>query len=142
MATAKIPFDLYDDIPRAMRTYLQHYGWHFSKNACKYAVSQMKKMNPATNKLERIDPYTKEQIDEMMRKYNITLEHNVGMDYCFVANMAKADYLKSSIPDEHHLALFVKDYIDDPDAGDGTTMRRWYATMIANGEVVEWDDML
>lgn len=102
----------------------------------------MKKMNPATNKLERIDPYTKEQIDEMLKKYNITLEHNVGMDYCFVANMAKADYLKSSIPDEHHLALFVKDYIDDPDAGDGTTMRRWYATMIANGEVVEWDDML
>lgn len=28
----------------------------------------------------------------------------------------------------------MKDY----DAGDGTTMRRWYATMIANGIMVDW----
>ena len=28
------PLDIYDDIPRDMRTYLQHYGWHFSKAMC------------------------------------------------------------------------------------------------------------
>ena len=102
----------------------------------------MKKENPATKKLEKIEPYTKEQVDEMLKKYNITLENNVGHDYCFVANMGKADYLKSSIPDEQHLALYVKDVIDDPDAGDGVTMRRWYATMVANGEIVEWSEMM
>lgn len=32
--------------------------------------------------------------------------------------------------------------IDDPDAPDGATMRRWYATMIAAGEPIEWDEML
>ena len=30
----------------------------------------------------------------------------------------------------------------DEDAADGTTMRRWYATMVANGVMVEWDDSL
>ena len=30
----KTPLDVYDDIPRDMRAYLQHYGWHFSKRAC------------------------------------------------------------------------------------------------------------
>lgn len=31
---------------------------------------------------------------------------------------------------------------DDEDAGDGTTMRRWYATMVANGMMVDWEDVL
>lgn len=50
--------------------------------------------------------------------------------------MCKADYYGSSITDEKHFALYIKDTIDDEDAGDGTTMRRWYATMVANGTMV------
>lgn len=136
------PLDLYDDMPRDMRKYLSNNGWHFNKKACDFAVSLMKKENPSTKKKEKIEPYTKEQVDEMLKKYNVVLENNVGYDYVFVANMCKADYLKSSIADEHHLALYVKDTIDDIDAGDGVTMRRWYSTMVANGEMVDWDDIL
>jgi hypothetical protein len=136
------PLDLYDDMPRDMRKYLSNNGWHFNKKACDFAVSLMKKENQSTKKKEKIEPYTKEQVDEMLKKYNVVLENNVGYDYVFVANMCKADYLKSSITDEHHLALYVKDTIDDIDAGDGVTMRRWYSTMVANGEMVDWDDIL
>ena len=142
MKKERLPLDIYDDMPKDMRRYLQNNGWHFSKRACAWAVSLMKKENPTTKKKETIEPYTKEQVDEMLKKYNITLENNVGYDYVFVANMGKADYLKSSIPDEQHLALYVKDVIDDVDAGDGVTMRRWFATMVANGEIVEWDEFL
>lgn len=142
MKKERLPLDIYDDMPKDMRKYLQNNGWHFSKKACAWAVSLMKKENPTTKKKEKIEPYTKEQVDEMLKKYNITLENNVGYDYVFVANMGKADYLKSSIPDEQHLALYVKDVIDDVDAGDGVTMRRWFATMVANGEIVEWDEFL
>lgn len=142
MAHNKMPLDMYDDIPKSMRNYLSHYGWHFSKNACSYATKMMKKENPVTKKLEKIEPYTKDQVDEMLKKYNIALEDTGGYDYIFVANMGKADYLKSSIPDEQHLALYVKDVLGDPDAGDGVTMRRWYATMVANGEVVDWEEMM
>ena len=142
MKKERLPLDIYDDMPKDMRKYLQNNGWHFNKKACMWAVSLMKKENPATKKKEEIEPYTKEQVDEMLKKYNITLENNVGYDYVFVANMGKADYLKSSIPDEQHLALYVKDVIDDVDAGDGVTMRRWFATMVSNGEIVEWDEFL
>ena len=142
MKKERLPLDIYDDMPKDMRRYLQNNGWHFSKKACAWAVSLMKKENPTTKKKEAIEPYTKEQVDEMLKKYNITLENNVGYDYVFVANMGKADYLKSSIADEQHLALYVKDVIDDVDAGDGVTMRRWFATMVANGEIVEWDEFL
>ena len=142
MKKERLPLDIYDDMPKDMRKYLQNNGWHFNKKACMWAVSLMKKENPATKKKEEIEPYTKEQVDEMLKKYNITLENNVGYDYVFVANMGKADYLKSSIPDEQHLALYVKDVIDDVDAGDGVTMRRWFSTMVSNGEIVEWDEFL
>ena len=47
-----------------------------------------------------------------------------------------------SINDEKHFALYIKDTIDDEDAGDGTTMRRWYATMVANGMMVDWEDVI
>ena len=69
-------------------------------------------------------------------------EKNVGCDYVFVANMCKADYYGSSITDEKHFALYIKDIIDDEDAGDGTTMRRWYATMVANGTMVDWEEFI
>lgn len=138
----KTPLDIYDEMPREMRTYLQHNGWHFNKKACMYAVDMMKKKSPASGKLEKIEPYTKEQVEDMLKKNNVTIDDTSNYDFVFVANMGKADYLKSSIPDEQHLALYVKDVLDDPDAGDGVTMRRWYATMVANGTGVDWEDIL
>jgi hypothetical protein len=87
-------------------------------------------------------PYTREQVEEMLKKYSVTIEDTSNYDFVFIANMCKADYLKSSVPDEQHLVLFIKDTLSDPDAGDGVTMRRWYATMVANGELVDWSEML
>lgn len=119
-----------------MRKYLQNYGWHFNKALCHYAVSLMRKDNAT------LEPVSKEFIDKLLQQYNITLKNNVGYDYIFVANMCKADYYGSSINDEKHFALYIKDTIDDEDAGDGTTMRRWYATMIANGLMVDWEEFV
>ena len=50
---------------------------------------------------------------------------------------SKEDYLGSSIKDENHLALYVKDTIDDVDASNETTFRRWLATMIGNGMPID-----
>lgn len=134
--------DMYDDRPREMTVYLRNYGWHFNKKMCEFAVSLMKKENPSTGKKERIEPLTKQKVDDLLSTYGIKLENNVLYDYIYVANMCKADLFKSSVPDEAHLALYIKDVIDDVDAPDGTTMRRWYATMMGGGEPVEWDEML
>lgn len=112
---------------------MENYGCHFNKAACEFAVSLMKKKDASTGKLKAITPYSKEQVDELLKIHGIELEDKNGYDYVYAANMCKADYLQSSVPDESHLALFVKDSIDDADAADGATMRRWYATMVANG---------
>ena len=86
--------------------------------------------------------YTPVVLSMNLTQNNIKLENNVGYDYVFVGNMCKADYYGSSITDERHFALYIKDTIDDEDAGDGTTMRRWYATMVANGTMVDWEDVI
>lgn len=133
---------MYDEIPEEMRRYLKHNGWHFNKKACEFAVKMMRKKNATTGKSEKVEPLTKEQVDTMLSKYGITLENNVDYDYVYVANMGKSDLLKSSITDEQHLALYVKDVIDDFDAGDGEVMREWDAKMTSRGIPVEWGDIL
>ena len=134
--------DTYDIIPEAMRAYISNYGFHFSKHAYEYAASLMEKKNPQTGRMEKVKAYTKDEVDAMIAKYGIQVKNRVLYDYVYVATMAKADYYGSSISDEAHLVLFIKDYVDDEDASDETTFRRWLATMIGNGEPIEWEDIL
>ena len=129
-------------MPEAMRDYINQYGWHFSKKACEYAVKQMKKKTASSYKPEKIEAWSKEEVEDLLKRCGVELENNKLYDFVFVANMAKADFYNSSIPDEVHLALFVKDYIDDPDASDETAFRRWLATLVGNKEPLEWEDIL
>lgn len=128
--------------PRVMAKYLYNHGWHFNRKCCEYAVSLMRKKNNVNGQLEAVQMMTKEQVDEMLKRHNVKLQNDVGYDAVYVANKGKNYFLKSSIPDEQHLVLYVKDEIDAPDMSDGTIMRKWYAKMIADGMLVDWFDML
>ena len=81
-------------------------------------------------------------MDELLTRYGIKLEKTKGMDYVYVANMGRSDVHKSSVPDDSHLALYIKDVIDDPDAADGEVMACWYVKMIRRGEPVDWGSFL
>lgn len=76
---------------------------------------------------------------ELMEQSNVHLTNNDNpYDAVFVANMCKADYLGSSVPDGLHLCLYVKDVIDDVDGYDGIAFNRWYADMCRKGIQVDW----
>ncbi|MCM1452435.1 MAG: hypothetical protein NC102_09255 [Clostridium sp.] len=139
MATA---LDIFEELPREMRIYLRNYGWNFNRKACDYAVKRMRRKNPATGKSEAIEPMSKEQAEELLQKHSVKLERNEGYNFVYAINMAKAGYWKSSIDDERHLALFVKDAIDDPDNEGGNLFRKWLADCDAKGAVVDWEDLL
>lgn len=86
-----------------------------------------------------LEPITREQLDNMMKQSNVHLTNNDNpYDAVFVANMCKADYLGSSVPDGLHLCLYVKDVIDDVDGYDGIAFNRWYADMCRKGIQVDW----
>jgi len=87
----------------------------------------------ASGKRIKIQTLSKDNVDELLKRYGITLKNKFGYDYVFAANMCKADYLGSSVPDEQRLALFVKDYVDDPDGYEELPFTRFYSDCIGKG---------
>lgn len=87
-------------------------------------------------------PIPKEQVDNILKKYNVELKYNELYDYIYVINMGNNDYYGSSIEDEKHLALYVKDVIDDKDGYEGIVFNRWYADMVFLGIPIEWEEMI
>lgn len=136
------PLDTFDMIPSDMRTYLRNWGYHFNKKAVDYAIKHMKRLNPATGKMERIEQIPKEQIEELLQKHGIKIENNVGYDFVYYFHQGRADLYKSSIVDEKGLCMYVSDMINDPDMKGGNAFRHWLVDMDALGKGVDWDEFL
>lgn len=128
--------DTYDKLPEAMTNYLQHYGWHFNRKMCEFAISQMNHDD------EKVVMMPKDKIDQFLKLYSISLKNNVLYDYVYVYYMGKTDFLGKSIVDEFHLAQYIKDVIDDEDGYDGIVFNRWYADMCKKGIPIDWEEML
>lgn len=142
MSRTRIPLDTYDWRPPELKQYLRNFGFHFNKKLAEFAISKMRKLNPTTNRLEKIEAVSKDKIDELMKKYGIVLKYNELYDYIYVYHMALSDYFKSSLSTEESICKFVQDYVDDPDQTDGFIFNRWYADCCHAGIPIEWDDML
>ena len=138
----KESLDIYDVLPEDMINYLRHNGRHFNKKLCDFAVSKMKTTHPSTGEVVKLVIINKESLDNLLKTYKIKLENNELYDYVYVANMCKADFFGSSVPDDQHLCKYVKDVIDDIDGYDGIVFNRWYADMCRKGVPISWADML
>ena len=130
----------YDEIPEGMKHYINNYGCHFNKKLCEEAVSRMYKKSNGNK--EPIHPYSKEQVESLLRQGNIHVERNKLYDAVYVANMCQADYLGKSVPDINHLAMFVRDMIDDPDAEEGFIFNRFIADCMFMNNPIEWEDVI
>lgn len=129
-------------MPEDMKNYLRYNGRHFNRKLCDFAIKQMKSRNPSTGEVEDLVKLNREEVDAILKTYRIEIKNNQLHDYVFVANMCKADFLGRSVPDEQHLAQYIKDVIDDVDAYDGIVFNRWYADMCRSGVAIEWGEML
>jgi hypothetical protein len=129
-------------MPPEMKAYLRNYGYSFSRKACDFAVSLMRKKDKATGGTEEIEPLSKDKVEEMLSRYGVKLENNIGYNSVYIANMSLADYMKESIEDEHHLAKHVKAIIDDVDDNPENIFRMWIAKMDGNGIPIPWEDIL
>lgn len=134
--------DTYDRLPKEVADYLSMYGWHFSKKMCEWAVSKMTTKDPSTGKAKKLEPMTKDEVKGLLGRFGLKIEHDEGYDCVYVANMAKSDYYKSAITDEMHLALFIKDYMDDEDGYEGLPFTRFYADCIGKGTPINWEEVM
>lgn len=130
-------FTAYETMPEDLAIYMSHNGPHFSKEACKFAVSQMYK-----DEDEEFVPFTKEQVTGLLQSYGVKVKNNKLYDAVYVANMCKADYLGDSVPTEEHVAKYIKNTLDDPDGLEGLTFNRWIADMKWVGIPIPWDEFL
>lgn len=114
--------------------YVDMYGYHFSKKLYEWAVKMMRDRNG-----NPVPPKTKEQVTELLRVNGVTLDDAKGYDAAYVHAMATADYWGSSISDDRHLALYVKDYLEDPDGYDTKAFDHFVVDCRAKKEPIFWD---
>ena len=129
--------DYYELKPAGMEPYLSHYGYHISKALCKWAVNRMRDRKGA-----RVKMIERESLENAMKQMSFMLENDEAYDAVYVYLMGKADYLGSSIQDDPHLLLFVKDYLDDPDGAKSRAFDELVAKANAKGVPISWEDMI
>lgn len=134
--------ETYEHYDEACHEYKEKYGMHFNEKLMKFAVSAMKCRNSSTGELESILPISKAELDSMLVSNGITINNNKLYDYVYVANICKADFYDSSIIDEKHLCLYVKDVIDDPDGYEGIVFNRWLSDMKEKAVNIDWEKLL
>lgn len=132
----------YAVIPMEMQIYLRNYGRSFSKRACEFAVSMMKRKNKATGNMEGIEYISKDKVEEMMEKNGVKLERNIGYNFVYVAHMIRADRWKSSVEDELHWCKAIKDEIDDEDSCTDSIFNCWVTKMEDKGIPIPWADII
>ena len=120
-----------------MGAYLSNYGHHFSKLMCEWAVSKMRDMNG-----NRVKMRDKEQVDDILKANGVEIENNHGYDAVFVFHMCLSDFLGSSVVDEKHAALYVKNLLDDRDGYDGIAFDRFVADCNGKGVPIIWEDLI
>ena len=129
----------------------------FEQEAANRKAAEKEARNKARDEaLEFVNNYKKENgnkgfislrirdgfIGKKLKNGRLQLERNKLWDFVYVANMCKADFLGSSIPNEQLLAKYVKDVIDDPDAEDGFIFNRFYADTVFMNNPIDWEEML
>lgn len=118
----------YDIKPEAFINYLRYYGEHFNKKLCEFACKQFDKVE-----------YNKEKLDILLQSHNITLDNAKLYDSVYIANWCRNVFYGSSIQDEKHFVLFIKDIFDKEPK---LVFNRWYADASKQGIPIEWEDMI
>ena len=136
-----IRLDARDRFPDGMEEYLSVNGWHFNKKMCDYATRRMRKKGKSGEEVA-LESYDSDRCEAILRQNGVDMSAFIGYDFVYVMNMCRADYYGSSVTDEQHLALFVKDYLCDPDGYEGVAFTRFYADCIGKGTLIPWEKML
>jgi hypothetical protein len=129
-------------LPEDLEQYLSFYGYHFNKKLYEYAVSEMKKVDRMTGKEEKVNPVLIDELEKALSRYKVDIPSECLYDAAYLASMVDADFFGSSIDDDKHMMLYIKDVLCDPDGYDGIVFCRYLADCSAKGCVIFWDRML
>ena len=89
-----------------------------------------------------VKPYSLSEVEEMIEPFRKSIGEESVYDAWYLANMCKADYLGSSIPDKEHVALYVKDTLCDPDGEPTMVLACFRAKCDVKGLPIHWERFL
>ena len=121
--------------------YMERHKGHFSKKLAAWAIQKMENRD-ATGQLRPINPYSLEEVEQMILPFRQEIGEDAIYDAWYLANMVKADYLGSSITDKEHVALYVKDTICDPDGEPTMVLACFRAKCDVKGVAIHWERFL
>ena len=116
--------------------YMEQYKGHFSKKMAKWAISMMERDG------KPIQSYPLEEVEAMIAPFLDKVGEICVYDAWYMANMAKADYLGSSITDKPHVALFIKDTLCDPDGDPEMVLACFRAKCDVKHIPIHWERMI
>lgn len=117
--------------------YFEEYGGNFSKKLYEFAVSMMKDRNGGKPTV-----MTKDQVTDWLKNYGITLKNDIGYNAAYTLAMARSDYFGSSIKDDNHLALYVRDVLEDVDGNPHAVFDHFVVDCRAKGVPIFWSEMM
>ena len=121
--------------------YMERHKGHFSQKLAAWAISKMENKD-ATGRMRPINPYTLEEVEQMLIPFRDKISEEAIYDAWYLANMVKADYLGSSITDKEHVALYVKDTLCDPDGEPTMVLACFRAKCDVKGVPIHWERFL
>lgn len=117
--------------------YTEQFGCHFNKKLYEWALSQLKDRNG--NDIVRM---TKDQAIDFLRTNGIEIINGHGHDIPYVLALCRAKCYGSSVEDDRHLALLVKDYLDDREGSPTKAFDHFVIDCHMMGRNIFWDEMI
>jgi hypothetical protein len=101
----------------------------------------MKTKDIQSGKEKPIEARSLEEVQSVIKEFNIELEDKYKYTAWYLFNMAIADY-RVSLPNDEVRACFVWETIKDPDGCPANVLDCFVTKMCNAGEIICWDEML
>ena len=113
----------------------------FSKRLAEWAIDNMKVKDTATGELKAVKGRTLEDVKTVLKAEGVELPEAFDYTAWYLFNMAVADN-RSSLPDDSHRAMYVKETINDPDGCPEAVLECFVAKMCLKGIPIHWEKMI
>lgn len=121
--------------------YEDMYGSAFSKKLADFAIAHMEVKDPVTKVSKKLTPVTVDGIQEILKKYAVTVPEEDIYTALYLYNMCLADYPKTCKTEDLR-AFFVDETLGDPDGNKADVIECFIAKMGNAGIAIHWDRMI
>ena len=113
----------------------------FSWRLAKWAIGNMEVQDPATKEMKPLKARSLEDVQDVLKSYNVKMPEEFIYTAWYLFNMALADYQKTCKTDEQR-AMFVEETLCDPDGIPENVLDCFAAKMCNAGKTINWERYL